>query len=585
MRLLLASVLFLATPSFAGDAAKEHSELDWPQWRGPMRIGAVAASPKLADAWPSNGPKLLWKSEWIPGVGEGGAGSPVVASGKVFLYVNWMRPIGGGSKYRLVTTEILKDAGWLPDLPEALAKKIEDAWAAPTRPNSSKAPAWFNITGAKDEDLDAYIAKSPDLEKYIKAFVATLPPADAKKYGAYIVRRLCIPAAKTGLNTGGFTWDQLDKLSKLRDTEIEFAWNYQKNPIAELFYYNKANIENGPSFISSALIRASVRTDTVVCLDVGSGKVLWKADFPVDNEVLARNSAMSSGGLGSIGASGTPAVFDNKCYFAGAMGLYCISTKDGALIWQVKSEAIHASPLMAKGLVYHYGVAYSAADGKIVWKNPLWKPNLRPWEYAAKISSPVLWATNGHDCIITTDGNRLWCCLELETGKVLWTVPGAPNTSCPVFSGDIMILRGAAKLEAFKVTFSAAEPLWQQSVKHAAQSSCLVSQDNLFVSNSADAGAAWSCLELKSGQVKWTQDIIGDTICTVPALADSKIINVFGKGHYDTSYQVEMIKASPEKYERVGLFNPKACMYSSPAIADGRLFLRLLDGVACYDLK
>jgi hypothetical protein len=52
-----------------------------------------------------------------------------------------------------------------------------------------------------------------------------------------------------------------------------------------------------------------------------------------------------------------------------------------------------------------------------------------------------------------------------------------------------------------------------------------------------------------------------------------------------------LLKATPEKYEVTGSFGKSpderhivSCC-SSPTIAEGRLYLRLKDGVACYDLR
>jgi RNA polymerase sigma factor (sigma-70 family) len=70
-------------------AAGEPTGSDWPQWRGPNRDGIAPNSPKLLDAWPKDGPKLLWKSGYIAAGWNGGWSSPVVAEGKVFLYVEW----------------------------------------------------------------------------------------------------------------------------------------------------------------------------------------------------------------------------------------------------------------------------------------------------------------------------------------------------------------------------------------------------------------------------------------------------------------------------------------------------------------
>ena len=47
---------------------------DWPQWLGPTRNGLADPSEKIADKWPVNGPKRLWKSAPIPSGKYGGKG-------------------------------------------------------------------------------------------------------------------------------------------------------------------------------------------------------------------------------------------------------------------------------------------------------------------------------------------------------------------------------------------------------------------------------------------------------------------------------------------------------------------------------
>ena len=61
---------------------------DWPQWRGPNRDGAAPQSPPLIAALPSEGLKPAWLSDKLPGGFNGGWGSPIVADGKVYLFVH-----------------------------------------------------------------------------------------------------------------------------------------------------------------------------------------------------------------------------------------------------------------------------------------------------------------------------------------------------------------------------------------------------------------------------------------------------------------------------------------------------------------
>jgi len=66
----------------AADAAEliASPEPDWPQWRGPRR-DAVSTETGLLDAWPEDGPKLLWKTT---GMGRGWC-SPIIVNGMLYI--------------------------------------------------------------------------------------------------------------------------------------------------------------------------------------------------------------------------------------------------------------------------------------------------------------------------------------------------------------------------------------------------------------------------------------------------------------------------------------------------------------------
>jgi outer membrane protein assembly factor BamB len=68
--------LALAATAFALPSAE-----DWPQILGPTRDGVYRGAIKIADTWPTGGPKIVWKRT----IGAGLAG-PVVAGGKLYLH-------------------------------------------------------------------------------------------------------------------------------------------------------------------------------------------------------------------------------------------------------------------------------------------------------------------------------------------------------------------------------------------------------------------------------------------------------------------------------------------------------------------
>ena len=560
------------------------AKAEWPQWRGLNRDGVVSNSPKLLDIWPKEGPKQIWQSEYIPSyMSGGGCASPVVADGKVFLYVNWKQPKGGGTKVKLINTERLIDVGWLPDIPDVLARKIEAARVAPSRPSASGFPEWYNFEIPKDTEITAFLAKHVELNKYTNDFIATLSPNDAKTYGDYIKRRFSMHVAGP---EKAYTWDDLAKLSKCRDLafETEHEW---RNKVSELninLYYG-----NRPFDFFQSWVKACTVYDTVICLDAKTGSTLWKKDFPVDLDSIRKNDFFT---FSVIGVSATPAVANGKCFAQGESGLYCLSTKDGGLVWQVKTPPTHTSPLLANGIVYNYGCAYNADTGKLLWK--------REVNNKSHVSAS-LWRADGRFYVIGTDNSDQWSCVDLETGKVLWEKLDriSSNYGCTsaVVAGDILVSQFTGEgLRAYKLTNSGAALLWKRPANRSEPSAAYtVWQKCLYVFADIKEGTTWLCLDLNTGETKWKGDDyaadghVGGVFAS-PLVADGKLFNTIGAVHNDRNdhedvNSLEMVSAAPDgKYQRLGKFSPRICLMTSPALANGRLYLRLEKGVACYDL-
>ena len=580
---------------------------DWPQYCGPNRDSIVANSPKLLGAWPAEGPPLVWKSDWIGGWTQGGCGGPVVADGKVFVYATAKNPVGGGNLYKLVTPEVLAAAGWMADLPADLAKKIEEARILKDRPNC-KGWSWWIIKDPteKAKELDGFLAKNPELDKYIKDFIATLKPEDAKKYGDFIKKRLCITSENRDSTYNGITWDGLEKLSKLQGVGYPTLREWSKAWIEATHMPGLTDHLGIGGYLSGFLYQAwcpgFTRSDSLACLDATTGKTLWKKDFPVDADMNMQINLKGGthNALSYLGLSGTPLVSDGKCYFAGLSGLYCLSAKDGTLLWQVKCLPFHSSVLVTNGVLYYCGAAYDAETGRLLWKTPLWKGVFGDGQPVWGCNTPPsLWKSGGKTYILAHNGAHsgvcLMCCLDLETGKDLWTVKVTPSMvpiCYAVRSGsDILVVEG----KTYRMTPTALEPLktLEKTGVHNGYMPGVLSGDNYYAETGGGESGPTAlnglcCWDYTTGEVKWS----GPEVCMLceapPIVADGKLIIANGypgqEGWIYTNWNVSMIKDTPEKYMPLGTFKPDMIPWTPLALAGGKLFVRTEIGISCYDL-
>ncbi|MCY3018043.1 MAG: PQQ-binding-like beta-propeller repeat protein [Planctomycetota bacterium] len=530
--------------------AGEVSASDWPQWRGPNRDGVAPSSPKLADAWPKDGPKLLWKSEAISGEADGGSvgnrgcvggcGSVSVTGGRAFFFAN--------CKYTkdkvAFTTQVLKDLGWVEGLTEELAKKIDKAYN-------------FNLKGAA-------------LEKHIGDFLATLDPADASKFGGMIRANLAMNWEDR------YSCGLLFKLSKMRDREFDSveAWNHATG--ADLLH---GHGEHAGQIRNELNARGSRYMDTAFCLDAATGQELWRKEFPGSAGADALNC--------SYGSSSTPTICNGKCYVAGSAGVYCLAVKDGATVWQAKSSFSNASPLVTSGAVFIATTdalcAFKAERGEALWSQP---------EVRNSSSSAILWNSGGKGCLLvnaTVKGHHSdLVCAEPESGKVLWRIRcgGGSCYSTPAVCGDLAVVYGYGNIYGYRLTPQKAEMLWEGKFGGDRGASPVIYQDHVYIVGGAYGKPSARCLDLKTGEVNWEKSLDHSEVHS-PTIADGKVFATIEGYGEKFPLRTILYKATPERFAELGSTSPMAgvlCLNASPAIADGKMFLRLKNLIACYDV-
>jgi outer membrane protein assembly factor BamB len=497
---------------------------DWPQWRGPLRNGILSDSPRLADQWPSKGLAKLWESEAIPCDDDGGHGSVVAVGGRVYAALVWHTDVP--TETRAIDDLVLRAIGYQPvGFPKAVMEDME-------RIRMTLDP---KLTGG---EFDKFLADW--LEK-------NLDPKKRQTCAGFVRHRFERRATAIPLEV----YDRLLKVSKQRfpnQAALEAWLNAQ---------------QFGPAVTKEILDAVpptmKVAEDVVLCLDLATGRTLWKFKTP----------GVPTGRM----ASSTPCVADGRVYALGSEHFYAIDATTGKQLWAAPSPLktpVASSPLVVDGmLVLNAGrlCAFDTATGKPLWTQA---------KAGGGNSSPVAWKTAGKTVVIC-NGRGVLAGVDLQSGKLLWTAPAGGDCTPAIVGDALAVQTNNAKVGilAGRLAPTGFTPSWNIPYDPLrSQSSPIILDGHVYL---MDDNVHW-CLDLATGRELWKEKVASSSI-TSPVLADGKIFLLINGGA-----RVAMLKPSPEKRIQLGKANVRALGVPSPAVADGKLVLRGRKGILCYNL-
>ncbi|MEM7145898.1 MAG: PQQ-binding-like beta-propeller repeat protein [Verrucomicrobiota bacterium] len=498
---------------------------DWNQWRGPDRNGVSTDETELAEAWPEDGPVKVWESETLPSDHYGGHGSAVVSDGKVYMSLIWHRDVP--TETRSIDNRVMSDLGnrgndFSPELKAAAEKaRVE----RPTR-----------LRGAA-------------LNEWAKEWVAEhLNESQQMRVGSWLASRLVKGKAV-------LSFEDYEKLDAVRNKRFESF-----EAMVEWLDGQGFSEEAKEKIIAAVPSTRLAAEDVVICWDAETGEELWKAAF--ESEETSRK------------ASSTPAVVDGKVLAVSRDSLYSLDAETGDLLWKSPLPMIGPAscPLVVDGKVIFQAealVAYSFESGEKVWEQK---------EVRGSNSSPTFWEVGGQRLIVANgkDGAVL---VDGKDGAVVANLRGGGEAS-PVVSGDYLVVYGGGEdggLYGYRWDEGAGEAVelwghdWRSRRKH---STPIIYEGHVYLAG----GDKQLCVNLETGEKAWEE--LRRVNISSPFLADGKIYTLQNNGGTLT-----MFAASPEGYEELGSAKVGALSCPSPAIADGRVYLRLKDRLACFDLR
>ena len=300
------------------------------------------------------------------------------------------------------------------------------------------------------------------------------------------------------------------------------------------------------------------------------------------------------------GSRSTPTVDGDALYALGSDGdLVCLESASGKERWrkslrkdfggQPGTWAYSESPLVDGDVVVVTPggaeatlVALNKKTGEVVWKSAV------PGGDKAAYASIIVVDVGGVKQYVQFVEKGL-VGVDAKTGKFLWryekTAQGSPaNMPTPVARDGFVYSAtnrgggGLVKLTTAGDAVKAEEVYFDKKLPTAIGGAVLVG-DHLY----GVAGNALMCAEFATGKEKWSERGIG---------AGSVL---FADGHlyvHGENGDVALVEATAEAYREKGRFTPpdqpnrgtsKAWAY--PVVANGKLYLRDLDSVWCYDVR
>lgn len=352
-----------------------------------------------------------------------------------------------------------------------------------------------------------------------------------------------------------------------------------------------------------------------------SGQIVWEKRFPtsyVDQ-------------FGYDGGPRTAPVADGeRVYLYGADGwLRCLQAADGALLWEKDTFKEYAvipnffgvgcSPIVEGELLIvpvggsppgsspeRFGELKGAGTGLVAFDRKTGKEAWRCSDELASYATPRI--------VAGPDGKRrgLWFArgglvgFDPAAGKQTFFFPWraraleSVNASTPVVQGQEAFLTecyGPGGVLLKLKGDAAPEAVWSDKEKGRNQSlmchwaTPIVHEGHLYGSHSRHTGdAELRCVEWSTGKVKWRQKGLGR--CSL-LYADGHFIVLCEEG------QLLLVKANPEKFALVSMCEPKLPQprpdgkpdflleypaWAAPILANGRLYVRGKDRLACLDV-
>ena len=325
------------------------------------------------------------------------------------------------------------------------------------------------------------------------------------------------------------------------------------------------------------------KNDLVICLNSETGSLIWKGEYEAP-----------AGDSHGPGARATPFIDQDRVYTYGRSGdIACWELLDGELLWRKNVKDIggeepdwglSSSPLVFDNKVIVQGggtalvVAYDKLNGNVVWKS---------LEGASGYAAVIPITIDSSQYLLVYHAVAL-SCLNPADGKEMWRVPWETdygvNATTPAIDKDLIFhTSGYEKgCQLLKVTKDNFKILWTNTAIASHHSDPVIFDGYIYgySGQSNQNKGDFKCIDLASGKEMWSTGEIGWG--TAVAVNDYMIC-------IDIKGNLYLVKPGSTGFQKVAEFKnsiPDVShpVWTGPVVADGKLYLRYMQHLICYDL-
>ncbi|QDU20864.1 outer membrane protein assembly factor BamB family protein [Urbifossiella limnaea] len=351
-------------------------------------------------------------------------------------------------------------------------------------------------------------------------------------------------------------------------------------------------VVGGKVFVQSGAKDGSKRMLT--CLDAVTGKTEWTKDVPGHAAKKHAKNSYASGTPASDGKHVYCAWWDGDAMTLAAYDFAGNEKWTASLGSYISDHGAGHSPMVHDGVVYLNAdgskdlgghatlVAYDAATGQKKWAVE------RP-AHRASFSTPFVWERPGKRTELVVGTTTEITGYDPATGKANWTHPiewgGAKMklrvVGSPVASGGLIVCPsgdggGSRYMLAVDPNGGSPKKVWDSKNSGVPYVPCLLEKNGLLFWV-ADNGVV-ACADAKSGTKLWEDRPTTKEVLSSPIMAGSEILAIVTTGEFF------VLKAERE-YELVRRGSIGEPVSASPALADGRLYVRGATHLFCFGVK